>query len=309
MSRAWLLGACVVAGLLAGLILDPYRRVQGVWRHEAFFGGRPTSSWARSLQEADASTQARTQRLLEEGGARAVPVLTELLQTKTGPGNPADARWRAAETLGRIGHAVHGAGPALIRALADPDPFVRTVAAGAIPEVGISAEEAVPALAALLGSGQSVAACRALASYGAEAAPAVPALEKLLKDPAGDVRWNAARALGEIGPSAESAVPALVAVLRDEDAAVREHAAEALGDIGPAAAAAVPALVERLADKNERVRRDAARSLGQIGPLAASAAPALRKLLTDVYPPARAAATTALTQVTAPAVSVTPGPR
>jgi len=119
--------------------------------------------------------------------------------------------------------------PALIAALKDNDPQVRTVAAKTLGALGPDAQEAVPALAELLSTEDVIPAARALASIGFSAREAVPALIKLLNNKEGDVRWNAARALGDIGPEAKAAVPKLIERLADPDAGVREHAAEALG--------------------------------------------------------------------------------
>jgi hypothetical protein len=100
------------------------------------------------------------------------------------------------------------------RALAQPDPVVRGLAA------------------------------RELGSMGARAAPAVDALSARLKDSDLVVRMAAAEALASIGPKAAPAVPALVAAAGAPDANVHvlRACAEALGAIGPAAKAALPVL-------------------------------------------------------------------
>ncbi len=100
------------------------------------------------------------------------------------------------------------------RALSDPDPVVRGLAA------------------------------RTLGAMGAAAAPAVDALAARLKDPDRVVRMAAAEALASIGPKAAPAVPALIAAagVSDENVNVVRACAEALGAIGPAARAALPVL-------------------------------------------------------------------
>lgn len=90
----------------------------------------------------------------------------------------------AADALARIGPT---AVPALMKALQDADPKVRTRAAQAFARMGPEASDAVPALT------------RALAD----------------KDP--DVRRYAARALGQIGPAAETAIPALVMAMSEPE--------------------------------------------------------------------------------------------
>jgi hypothetical protein len=100
------------------------------------------------------------------------------------------------------------------KALSDPDPVVRGLAA------------------------------RELRNMGAAAAPATDALAARLKDSDWIVRMAAAEALTAIGPKAATAVPALTAAAGQsgENVNVVRACAEALGAIGPAAKSAVPVL-------------------------------------------------------------------
>ncbi|MEX1246132.1 MAG: glycoside hydrolase family 172 protein [Thermoanaerobaculia bacterium] len=102
------------------------------------------------------------------------------------------------------------------RALSDPDPVVRGLAA------------------------------RELGGMGAAAAPAAGALAATLKDSDWVVRMAAAEAIAAIGPKASAAVPALAAAARvpGESVHVVRACAEALGAIGPAAKSALPVLQE-----------------------------------------------------------------
>ncbi len=70
-----------------------------------------------------------------------------------------------------------------------------------------------------------------LAYMGAAARDAVPALTDRLKDPAVQVRENAALALGEIGEIDAIAVRALLGLLEDEFAGVPESAVSALAKL------------------------------------------------------------------------------
>jgi hypothetical protein len=90
-------------------------------------------------------------------------------------------------------------------------------------------------------------------------------LTKLLDDPDGQMRCNAATGLGRSGPDAHGAVPALIAALHDVDPAVRVEAAWALGQIGPAAHSAVPRLIDAAWLGARRLRHTAADALGRIG--------------------------------------------
>ena len=104
--------------------------------------------------------------------------------------------------------------PGFVRALSDPDPRVRTLAA------------------------------LALEREGPAAAPALGALAAALKDPDPSVREAAARAIGAQGPRAGSAVPALAAACQvpGESGAVVRACLYALGALGKAAVPALPAI-------------------------------------------------------------------
>jgi HEAT repeat protein len=112
--------------------------------------------------------------------------------------------------------------PALCRALADGEGFVRRAAAVALGSIGPVAGAAVPALVRLL-----------------------------INDPDTDVTWAAAEALRAIGAAeaAVGAVPNLVGPLRDKDGTARVAAARALGALGPVARLAVPELIRALGDR------------------------------------------------------------
>ena len=123
----------------------------------------------------------------------------------------------------------------LARALEDPDPVAR----------GLAALE--------------------LRNSGRAAKPALPALVEKLKDPDVIVRMMSANAIGAIGPEAASAVPALSAACRVEEEVthVLRACAAALGDIGKAAAPALPVLRD-LVNNKPLARRSAERAIEQI---------------------------------------------
>jgi len=272
-----------VAGLAIGL--DPDRRALGWARGEPFFQGRAASAWRRELRQSDEAGAAEAFNTLVAGKAEAVPVCARVLRTAPEP----EARWRAADALGKIGKDAAPAGPDLVVALSDDDPLVRRVAARAIGELAPDVPGAIPALVAMF---PDVEAIRAVARFGPAGDEAVPALVALFRHDDPTVRWQAVRAVGKIGRPA--AVPELIQLTgSDPDPLVREHAAEAMGDIGPAAAAGVPALVKALHDPVARVRRDAVRSLGQIGPAATAALADVRAATEDPDPDVKAAATRA----------------
>ena len=110
--------------------------------------------------------------------------------------------------------------PGLIRALSDPDPRVRTLAA------------------------------IALEREGAAAAPALVSLEAALKDPDPNVREAAARAIGAQGPGAGAAVPALAAACQapGQSGAVLRACLYALGSLGKSSVSALPAIRSTLSN-------------------------------------------------------------
>ncbi len=102
----------------------------------------------------------------------------------------------------------------LTRALSDPDPVRRGLAAIALREKGPAARSALDALALRLrdeDAGVRLASAWAIAAQGVSAAPAVPALIAVCRTDgeATHVLQAAAEALGRIGPAARSAIPAL----------------------------------------------------------------------------------------------------
>jgi hypothetical protein len=133
------------------------------------------------------------------------------------------AAWAAAAAM-REPRRPAGSVADLARALSDPDPVTR----------GLAAIE--------------------LRAQGKGALPALDSLVAALRDRDANVRQMSGNALAAIGPGAGPAVPALVAACsgRDEQVHVLRACASALGAIGPAAAPALPVL--RGIAKQPRVR-------------------------------------------------------
>lgn len=202
--------------------------------------------------------------------------------------------------------------PALIKALADENEYVRNFSAISLKEIGPNAKDAVPALIKLLGDDAIFRTAQdALGSVGKEA---IPDLISVFPEPKGDseteeakrLRWRIRnRAVTVFGTIGGVAVPDLIEILKSEkDDMSQDFAAEALGDIGPAAKEAVPALIQHITESNRYKKkateklgqyqwtlksfletlRDSdvlwgARALGKIGPDAKDAAPKLLSLL------------------------------
>src|SRR5438876_5804338 len=277
MRRRWvLIVTALVIVAAAVVLLEPTGVPRGFLRGEPFFEGRPASTWGQRLRDENPKVQADARRSLRIGGSAAVPVLAALVSARDQDWELAHVRIVAVDLLGDMGVAARDAIPALIEALADPDPTVCSRAAEALGAVGPDDRRVIFELIVQLNTPNAVSAARGLAKCGSAALPGSDALIALLRHADADVRWNAARTLGRI--HAAKAVVPLIAVLKDPNDEVREHAAEALGDIGPEAAGAVDSLIATLKDANAKVRRDTARSLGQIGPAAKRALPALHDL-------------------------------
>lgn len=215
----------------------------------------------RALAEL-AQARERLQRRQASAGAapaaadRAALPLTALTAALEDP--DVQARLSALDVLETLGAAAAPAAPALVKALSDPNRFVRWAAARTLGKLApAEAETAVPALAQLLGDGDTdlrQAAASALRAYGPAARAAVPALTAAVSGPDVPVRLLAIAALEQIWPGAESAVPVLSAVLYDRDARVRQAAAHALGRFGPSARDALEALQTTLNDSSAEVR-------------------------------------------------------
>jgi HEAT repeat protein len=174
-----------------------------------------------------------------------------------------------------------------------------------------------------------VGAAHALGLYGADAAPAIPALIEAMEDPYSAVRSMAGKALVQIG---DAAVPGLSKLIGHPDWAVRLDVASALVRIDPNHADAFRTLTDGLRyldpvyrdfvggwganqerwngilhverdgklvhNREHGVRAQAARALAGLGPGAARALPDLIAVLRDRrYPDAARAAAVALGRI------------
>jgi len=185
-------------------------------------------------------------------------------------------RSAATDALRRIGAKAAAAVPALIETLDDKDWEVRRNAALALGAFGPAASGSIPALIeGLRGLKHGDDLVRALRQIGKVA---VPALMSALNDPDHMVKRQAAQALWGTDVVA---LPALLKALKDSDGQVRSGAAFAIGGIRGIGSESVQALIEALRDQDSRVRRGAAFSLVGIGHLGNTAIPALTEALKD----------------------------
>lgn len=246
------------------------------------------------------------------------------------------------EAEGPAADAVHGvvarlqAGPgvaaALVRALADERPEVRTRAAIALGALGPAAAPSVPALVAWLEAEQVDPEVRRSVAYGLfrmgpVARAALPALLAVWRE-AGDPRLMvvAAQAAGRVGQSTPDDLQLLLAGLGDTSLAAEVRGAlarylapaapgvaevalptllalletapkdvcSALRGFGPEGRVAIAPLTVRIQGRRPDL---AAMALGALGPLAGQTAPALARLLGEGDPASATAAAKALGQL------------
>ena len=146
----------------------------------------------------------------------------------------------------------------------DPRNMQRVVELGAaiVPTLIEAVEEKLPADEWY---NYNYMASEALGLIGKDAAPAVPALCKVLKeskDPG--IRRDAAVALGRIGTNPEEAVPVLTSALDDPWAKVRAAAAEALLSFGRDAKPALEKLRELEGSDYASIRKPAKAAIDAI---------------------------------------------
>jgi HEAT repeat protein len=147
-----------------------------------------------------------------------------------------------------------------------------------------------------------------LGTLGPDAAPAVPALHKILEKKSEHeyVRGMSAWALGRIGHAAETEIPLLGETMHSRGhLAVRRASVESLGNFGAAAKPIVPELVKLLADDDPTTRVNTAVALWKID-RHSKAVPALIEMLRNGTAPEPYLAATVLGQMQSEAAAVAP---
>lgn len=216
---------------------------------------------------------------LQEAGTSAVEPLLDGMQNRKAP---LKNRLAAIEALGELGSAAETAVPALMEALNDRTPEIRSQAARTLGSIGEKAKAAVPELVAALkdpNEGVRISAANALSGMGPVAQSALPALIEVLSDPSQGVRSNAIAAIANLGTDGKAALSALVDCLNDPDLGVRQGAITAIGRLGHEAKPAVSALSHSLRDPEKEVRLSTITALGRIGADARDAVPDLIQVL------------------------------
>lgn len=195
--------------------------------------------------------------------------------------------------------------PALVKAVSDPNNYVRRAAAVCLGKYGDFTIATLPSqlndfrvdFFAERGSIEEVPPDAAPRYYGEKRSPqsdpskttitipqnykdrSISALIEALKDSDAEVRKLAIVALGKFGKDAKSAIPSIINGTTEKDESLRWAAVWALGNIGYGSRDVAKTLKESLGDKSEGVRLHAIWALSKIGPEAKIAIPDLIEAL------------------------------
>lgn len=180
---------------------------------------------------------------MKTAAAPLLPLLLEALANE----DYWDLQWAAADALEAVASSAPDVMVALIKAMQHPSPRVRSSSARALARAGAPA---VPAILAVLTTGDdhdAAGAAYALGKMGALAAPAIQALRQGIASSHPDLSSCCVIAVTYVA-SDPAMVPHLARLLRSDDPDVPKcAAAKALAHLGPAASAAVPTLEALLA--------------------------------------------------------------
>ena len=286
-----LLALLVASGTVALFPSMIYLAV-GIFRHEAFFAGKPANYWSRALRHESflgrEPPPGDAGKILREGGAAAVPVLCEIAQ------DPDDKlRFEALLALSLMGTEARSARSTLEATVREEKESAKFLLAAETLS-RIDPEAGTEALSAILGDKQDGTrrswALATLLQFAAEARGALPILEHMVddKDESPQLRVQAILILWHLRQPTAPLISALCAAASDAKAPAGVQAVEALGEMGSEAAAAVPDLLKLLqkpglatAGSRWGPAHQAAivRTLSKIGPAAAPAVPALLAIL------------------------------
>jgi WD40 repeat protein/HEAT repeat protein len=259
-------------------------------------------------QSADPLTKMLVARLLE------ISELDPLALAKDLGGPELTKRREAAQKLGMFGDAARDQAGALISALTDEDPQVRSLSAEALRRMRLDPKVAVPAIITVLKSAPKFGTAEALttlANLGPDAKEAVPVLLPLRQGPLSQQVWATLARLGHeecgelitqlnapdpkvrlaavqtlslFGVRAKASVVAVIALLKDSDRSVAYASIGTLGSIGAGSPDAKAALIELLKSKDAYYRSQAVQALASMthfGLPAKDVIPALIAVLAD----------------------------
>ena len=203
--------------------------------------------------------------------------------------------------VGAVGQFGPEGAPALMLALNDPEPSIRSQAVWSLSAMSLAT---LSHLMNALEDRDVNVRNAAVGALGQLKTPAIPLLKKVIDHSQESVmvRRTALSVLGQMKvPEAIALVSRVMA--NDPDAAMREHAVSALAQQG---LEALPKLMEAAQDPEVNVRHTAAQMLGQAGPPAAPAVPVLMNMAAhDQDPVVRQQAAWALGRIQDPAATPT----
>jgi HEAT repeat protein len=249
-----------VAGIVFGLAIvvvmivpASRRHVLGVVRGESVQNGKYMSEWIAQLSDPDEDKRVAAAGALGNLDSRARPALPELLRLLRDD-KSARIRGEAAFSISKIAYGVKRTGKhateifdTVVAALDDPDPRTRMNVA------------------------------MALGMLEADAAPALPALEKGIRNEENKVRVltfpltireQMLADIGFMGEDGKDGLKLLEDMLVDDEETTRKRSAMSLGQLGPAAKEAVPKLKEAIRDpaESDLVKESAREALQLIDP-------------------------------------------
>jgi HEAT repeat protein len=248
-GKSWNSRPGVVWGLV-GLMLAV--NVAGYWGVQI---ARQRYIDARIVQLSDPNVEVRRSaaeqlQMFSPAARTAIPALCALRKDP-------DVNEKASEALYSIGIRLHHQGndtlaaSALVGALFPPSqpgqiqPSSKWDVKPALKRLGPAGARALAELLASTDAEEREVAAEAFLEFGPEASPAVPALQKGLKDTVDQVRFNSARALAQIAPDS----PEMLPILREMLAGTEGHkiaGIEALSHLKPQADLAAPLLESQL---------------------------------------------------------------
>jgi len=138
-------------------------------------------------------------------------------------------------------------------------------------------------------------------ALGAIGRPAIPALQKALKQNENHIRGRAVYALGEMDGIAKHAVPDLVCLGQDHDSYLKRHVISALGMIKQPSELITPAIGREMENwEEDEIGFYAAQAFQRLGPLAEDSIPVLTRGLRYGSPYVAGSCAEALTSIGTP---------
>ncbi|MGA9449999.1 MAG: hypothetical protein WBW41_01510, partial [Verrucomicrobiia bacterium] len=189
-----------------------------------------------------------------------------------------------------IGPAAQSAVPILRKLLHDTGQFSlgnRVFSAKALWQITGKTNEALPVLINALKNDDSFWAADVLGMMGADAKPAIPALQGALQSPIGYTRLLSAIALNKIEPQFQLPMPLLLGLLKDQSSATRFEAAQIIWTMNHDPQIILPTLLELIKPDDQGAfgldfyGENAISLLGEIGPPAKAAIPRLKEIIQE----------------------------